>query len=201
MTPPVDGRGLVAAAIAGDAGAQATIDRVGTTLGTALAGAVALLDPGLVIISGGLADAVDTLAPSLARRVASPTADPPARRRGRERRARAIGRVGRCSCGGTARRELVGGGRLMATMIRNRTGAGRSRSGTRSSRRSAQHRQRRMGDRARIPGEDRLSRVFGVSRITLRHALRNLEEHGLLRREHGRGTFVRSTRWSPARAS
>jgi len=65
MTPPVDGRGLVAAAIAGDAGAQATIDRVGTTLGTALAGAVALLDPGLVIISGGLADAVDTLAPSL----------------------------------------------------------------------------------------------------------------------------------------
>ena len=65
MTPPVDGRGLVAAAVAGDAGAQATIDRVGTTLGTALAGAVALLDPGLVIISGGLADAVDTLAPSL----------------------------------------------------------------------------------------------------------------------------------------
>ena len=41
------------------------IDRVGTTLGTALAGAVALLDPGLVIISGGLADAVDVLAPSL----------------------------------------------------------------------------------------------------------------------------------------
>ena len=35
--------------------------------------------------------------------------------------------------------------------------------------------------------------MFGVSRITLRHALRNLEEHGLLRREHGRGTFVRST--------
>jgi GntR family transcriptional regulator len=46
---------------------------------------------------------------------------------------------------------------------------------------------------AQIPSEDRLCALFGVSRITLRHALRNLEEHGLLRREHGRGTFVRST--------
>jgi glucokinase len=65
MSPPVDGRGLVAAAVAGDATATAAIDRVGTTLGTALAGAVALLDPGLVIISGGLADAVDSFGPSL----------------------------------------------------------------------------------------------------------------------------------------
>ena len=45
---------------------------------------------------------------------------------------------------------------------------------------------------AQIPAEERLCALFGVSRITLRHALRNLEEHGLLRREHGRGTFVRS---------
>jgi predicted NBD/HSP70 family sugar kinase len=65
MTPPVDGRGLVDAAVAGDAVAQATLDRVGITLGAALAGAVALLDPGLVIISGGLADAVDVLGTSL----------------------------------------------------------------------------------------------------------------------------------------
>jgi glucokinase len=65
MSPPVDGRGLVAAAVGGDVAARATIDRVGSILGTALAGAVALVDPGLVIISGGLADAVDALAPSL----------------------------------------------------------------------------------------------------------------------------------------
>jgi GntR family transcriptional regulator len=37
-----------------------------------------------------------------------------------------------------------------------------------------------------------LGELLGISRITLRHALRNLEEAGLLRREHGRGTFVRS---------
>ena len=45
---------------------------------------------------------------------------------------------------------------------------------------------------AQIPNEDRLGEMLGISRITLRHALRNLEEAGLLRREHGRGTFVRS---------
>lgn len=43
-----------------------------------------------------------------------------------------------------------------------------------------------------IPNEDRLGEMLGISRITVRHALRNLEEAGLLRREHGRGTFVRS---------
>lgn len=42
-----------------------------------------------------------------------------------------------------------------------------------------------------IPAEDQLCELFGVSRITVRHAIRTLEEQGLLRREHGRGTFVR----------
>jgi GntR family transcriptional regulator len=45
---------------------------------------------------------------------------------------------------------------------------------------------------SQIPNEDRLCAMLGISRITVRHALRNLEEAGLLRREHGRGTFVRS---------
>ncbi|MGN6486428.1 MAG: GntR family transcriptional regulator [Devosia sp.] len=45
---------------------------------------------------------------------------------------------------------------------------------------------------SQIPNEDRLGDLLGISRITVRHALRNLEEAGLLRREHGRGTFVRS---------
>ena len=36
--------------------------------------------------------------------------------------------------------------------------------------------------------------MLGVSRITVRHALRNLEAAGVLRREHGRGTFVRTPR-------
>lgn len=48
-------------------------------------------------------------------------------------------------------------------------------------------------DGTQLPNEGRLSEMLGVSRITIRHALRNIEESGLLRREHGRGTFVRSS--------
>lgn len=43
-----------------------------------------------------------------------------------------------------------------------------------------------------IPNEDKLGAMLGISRITLRHSLRNLEAAGFLRREHGRGTFVRA---------
>ena len=67
MTPPRDGAGVVRSAMAGDPVAGAAVDAAGTALGTALAGAVALVDPGLVIVSGGLADAVAALEPSLRR--------------------------------------------------------------------------------------------------------------------------------------
>jgi GntR family transcriptional regulator len=45
-----------------------------------------------------------------------------------------------------------------------------------------------------LPGEERLCEMLGVSRITIRHALRKLEDQGVVRKEHGRGTFVRSSR-------
>ena len=48
------------------------------------------------------------------------------------------------------------------------------------------------GAGSQIPNEDKLGEMLGISRITVRHALRNLEDAGFLRREHGRGTFVRS---------
>jgi GntR family transcriptional regulator len=48
-------------------------------------------------------------------------------------------------------------------------------------------------DGVQLPNEAKLGEMLGVSRITMRHALRNLEEWGLLRREQGRGTFVRSS--------
>jgi GntR family transcriptional regulator len=42
----------------------------------------------------------------------------------------------------------------------------------------------------RLPSEPKLARDLGVSRATLRDALRSLEEDGFVTREHGAGTFV-----------
>lgn len=41
-----------------------------------------------------------------------------------------------------------------------------------------------------LPGEAELARVFGISRMTARHALQGLSNEGLAYRERGRGTFV-----------
>jgi GntR family transcriptional regulator len=53
----------------------------------------------------------------------------------------------------------------------------------------------------RLPSEAQLVEEFGVSRITVRQALADLEREGLLERSAGRGTFVRSPRrpvaWLP----
>jgi len=43
----------------------------------------------------------------------------------------------------------------------------------------------------RIPSEHELCSLYGVSRITVRQAISNLADSGLLVREPGRGTFVR----------
>lgn len=48
--------------------------------------------------------------------------------------------------------------------------------------------QMQIGDR--LPPEPALCEEFGVSRITLRHAVDGLVNDGRLSREHGRGTFV-----------
>lgn len=60
-----DGRALVDAARAGKAEALAALDMPMRRLGAALAGAVGLLDPQVILISGGLADALDVAGPAL----------------------------------------------------------------------------------------------------------------------------------------
>jgi GntR family transcriptional regulator len=43
---------------------------------------------------------------------------------------------------------------------------------------------------AQLPAEAQMARNLGVSRATLRDALRQLQDRGLIVRRHGRGTFV-----------
>jgi glucokinase len=58
-----DGRGLVAAARAGDCAALEALDQPCAALGASIASAVALLGSRSVIVSGGVAEAIDVLAP------------------------------------------------------------------------------------------------------------------------------------------
>ncbi|MDB5587286.1 MAG: hypothetical protein JWP26_2256 [Devosia sp.] len=59
----VDGTALIAQARVGNAAARTALQRSMQMLGTALAGAVALLAPKTVIFAGGVADGFDVLAP------------------------------------------------------------------------------------------------------------------------------------------
>ncbi|WP_137932567.1 ROK family protein [Mesorhizobium comanense] len=59
------GRQLIAAAHAGELAALTLLEVPARQLGTALAGAVALLDPQAVLVSGGLAEALDVMRPPL----------------------------------------------------------------------------------------------------------------------------------------
>jgi GntR family transcriptional regulator len=53
---------------------------------------------------------------------------------------------------------------------------------------------RRIPAGARLPTEDELALHFGVSLITVRGALKDLQDSGLIERRQGRGTFVRQAR-------
>lgn len=60
-----NGAALVARARAGDDKARALLDQAAAALGTALAGAVALLDPQRILVTGGVAAAFDVLEPAV----------------------------------------------------------------------------------------------------------------------------------------
>lgn len=59
------GAALITSARAGNQAARSALERPAMRLGTALAGAVALLDPEAILISGGLSDALDVLGPPI----------------------------------------------------------------------------------------------------------------------------------------
>ncbi len=58
-------------------------------------------------------------------------------------------------------------------------------------------RQQPADARGRLPTERRLAEDLGVSRTSIRHALARLEAAGLLSREVGRGTFLRTPETLP----
>ena len=49
----------------------------------------------------------------------------------------------------------------------------------------------RFGPEDRLPSEAELTRLFNVSRVVVRQAMKILEDEGLIVRVRGKGTFVR----------
>ena len=190
-----DARALIAAARAGDRAARKALEKPCAALGAAIAGAVALLGSQSVIVSGGVAEGIDALAPLILpvlKRHLPPHLRAITLAAGGVRRARESHRRGPRRAWPSA----LGGESLMTLTIR----------AVRPDRNRPEPlwRQTELAlraliadgtwvDGAQLPNEARLGEMLGVSRITMRHALRNLEEWGLLRREQGRGTFVSSS--------
>lgn len=54
-------------------------------------------------------------------------------------------------------------------------------------------RSRQIGCGEKIPSENELTRRFGLSRCTVRHAIDQLVSAGMLEKRHGSGTFVRAS--------
>jgi GntR family transcriptional regulator len=50
---------------------------------------------------------------------------------------------------------------------------------------------------SRLPSEEQLAREFGVSRVSLREALRVLAQDGVIVRQHGNGTFIPDRKTTP----
>src|SRR5215469_10822204 len=50
----------------------------------------------------------------------------------------------------------------------------------------------RLHEGDQVPSEAQLMDHYGVARMTIRNALRVLQDEGLLTAEHGRGSYVRS---------
>src|SRR5215467_184682 len=51
---------------------------------------------------------------------------------------------------------------------------------------------RRLREGDQLPSETQLMTHYGVARMTARHALRVLQDEGLITAEHGRGVYVRA---------
>lgn len=65
LDPPRDSYALIDAARAGDSKAHSVVSRAGRDLGAAIAGVGSVVDPEVVLVSGGLTDAFDVLEPAI----------------------------------------------------------------------------------------------------------------------------------------